>query len=55
MNPVDLNAILDVNEVPLCPLCGQPMFNYEIVSIGQVDNVLCLVHYGCSDIEFFDA
>jgi len=54
MNTIDLNGILDKEEVPVCPICLQPIFHYEIVSIAEVDGRLCLIHYYCGEIEFFN-
>jgi hypothetical protein len=51
----NLDAIISEEEVPVCPICEQPIYTNEPLMIGRVNNVLCLIHYYCGDIEFYDA
>jgi len=55
MNTINIEGVVDVNEVPACPICGQTIWDSEIVAIAEVGNRICLIHYYCGDIEFFDA
>ena len=47
---------LEIEQVPLCPLCGQPLFDDEEFVLGSVDggghpDVMCLVHRECALAE----
>lgn len=55
MNTVDLTGIVEEQEMPVCPVCGQPIWATEYVALATVDNLICLIHYYCGDIEFFNA
>jgi hypothetical protein len=51
----ELDAIISEDEVPVCPICEQHININEPLMIGKVGNILCLIHYYCGDIEFFNA
>ena len=55
MNIINIEGVVDTNEIPPCPICGQTIWDSEIVAIAEVGNRICLIHYYCGDIEFFDA
>jgi hypothetical protein len=51
----DLTGIVSRDEVPLCPMCQNHIYNYELYALANVENTVCLVHYHCADFEFYDA
>ena len=56
-NCYDITDKLDnVYDVPLCPICDQPMDEVDELAIGACrvegyPNAYCLVHYGCAKGE----
>lgn len=35
--------------MPLCPLCDQPVMDYEPAAIGTAAGAKCLVHEDCAE------
>jgi hypothetical protein len=47
-NAKDITALIDDPEqMSLCCLCDQPIFEYEEAIIGNAHGVICLVHAWC--------
>ena len=55
MQIVELEGIVLEEEFPVCPVCEQPIYVTEPLMIGKTGHTLCLIHYYCGDIEFFNA
>lgn len=46
---IDISNAIDPEDIPLCPLCDQPIMNYETVSIGTAAGAVALVHEDCAN------
>jgi len=43
-----IESYLDMpEEVPLCPVCDQPIMEHEKIAIGLAYGAKCLVHMDC--------
>ncbi len=47
LNYWDLTGQIHVEQMPLCPLCDQPMVQGEELKIVEVDRCLGLAHSSC--------
>jgi hypothetical protein len=45
---VNIESKVDMEEVPLCPLCDQPILHYEETAIGVSRDAKCLIHLSCA-------
>ena len=43
----NLNGQCDVEQMPLCPLCDQPMFRGEDIKLVEVERCMGLAHASC--------
>lgn len=46
---VEIDGEVDPEDIPLCPLCDQPIFAYERVAIGNGGEALALIHADCGE------
>lgn len=46
---VEVRDEVDAEDMPMCPLCGQPISAGEPVSIGNADMALALIHADCGE------
>jgi len=53
MQAINLDGIIEA--IPVCPICGQPIYDSQDCMIASSDGFLFLVHYECGDIEYYDA
>ena len=55
MKVYNVENIIDEEDVGLCTICDQPIFNYEEVSIARVGQVQSLAHeICCQDAELLN-
>lgn len=47
---VDISEELDGEEMPLCPLCDQPIFYGEEIAVARSGVVMALAHNGCCEL-----
>ncbi|WP_165856772.1 hypothetical protein [Marinobacter sp. JSM 1782161] len=52
---IDLTGCIDLDDVPLCPLCDQPIFNYEDSIDITAGGVKAMAHLGCTQEELNSA
>lgn len=52
-NVIDITGLIE--EAPVCPICGLPILINENFIIAQAESILFLIHYECSDVEFYHA
>jgi len=45
---IDISRAIDPEDIPLCPLCDQPIMRYETVAIGTAAGAVALVHEVCA-------
>lgn len=50
---VDITGMVD--EVPVCAICGMPILISEEFVVAQAESAIFLIHYECSDVEFYHA
>ena len=55
MQLTNLDGLLTEEEMPVCPMCTMPIYEGEDVLVGVANARMCLVHYSCGDVEFFNA
>ena len=48
---VDITGMVD--EVPVCAICGMPILISEEFVVAQAESAIFLIHYECSDVEFY--
>lgn len=47
MNVINVDGHVDHDDMPLCPLCDQPIFKYEEFEIITAINTLAIAHKWC--------
>jgi len=55
MDLTSLDGLLGEEEIPVCPMCGLPIYVGEDALVAMANARMCLVHYACGDVEFFNA
>lgn len=45
----DLTDNMPIDDVQLCPLCDQPIFDYDEAEVVSAHGVRFLVHTDCAD------
>lgn len=53
MQAINLDGIIEA--IPVCPICGAPIYDSQDCMIASSDGFLFLVHYECGDVEYYDA
>lgn len=43
------HQVEDPETMPLCPLCDQPIFSYELVEVGVAHGCAALIHQDCAE------
>jgi hypothetical protein len=46
---IDLTERIEIDDMSLCPLCDQPILNYEEISIFSAHGMVGLIHKGCAE------
>ncbi len=46
---IDISKAIDPEEIPLCPLCDQPIMRGELVDIGTAGGAIALIHEDCAN------
>lgn len=46
---IDISKAIDPEELPLCPLCDQPIMRHELVDIGTAAGAVALIHEDCAN------
>lgn len=45
---INIDGLIDFDDMPLCPLCDQPIFAHEEVEIVTAINTVALSHKCCA-------
>lgn len=46
---IDISHGIDPEDIPLCPLCDQPIMTYETVAIVTAAGAVALAHEDCTN------